>query len=272
MDTDDSSPDQNQRLSRKKVNISGDTWLEALKFLIFPQWSQKRFVCRKINGIAERNISNLSKLVIDSAGMYYINNTSLITAFEKLPLNKHTIVAFDTVLQEEQSTQWLKNRGLTLDAPADILPENALIAARKLQDYGRGSEWNNNVNLCIQGSVKEEIELCAEERRLPWFCDPILHDLLKPVLFYAQFNPFRNEYSWAYLAQFLKFIYHPTSYVKEVRMFAVNQTFIDSLQCNVYSVDNEPRYIRCELFTLEEIWYHADIFDAAFVDDSQLWG
>ncbi|KAI1697306.1 hypothetical protein Ddc_19797 [Ditylenchus destructor] len=252
-----SSPDQNQQLLRKKVDISGDTWLDALKFLTFPQWSQKRFVSRQINGIAERNISSLPMMVIDSAAMYYIYDGKLIPEFEKLPLNKYTIVAFDTVMQEEQSTQWLKNRGFTLDAPADISAENALIAARKLQDYGAGSEWNNNVNICIQGSVKEEIELSEKERRLPWFCNPGVYRFIKPVLFYAQFNPFRNNYSWNYLAQFLNLIYHPTSYVKEVSIFAVNQDFIDLLQCNIDSVDNQPRYIRCESFWLEEEWHYA---------------
>ncbi|KAI1705618.1 hypothetical protein Ddc_15684 [Ditylenchus destructor] len=67
-----SSPDQNQRLPRKKVYISGDTWLEALKFMTCPQWMQKRYVSFQINGIAERNISRLPKMILDSAYMYQI--------------------------------------------------------------------------------------------------------------------------------------------------------------------------------------------------------
>ncbi|KAI1705617.1 hypothetical protein Ddc_15683 [Ditylenchus destructor] len=160
------------------------------------------------------------------------------TKLEELQVNKYTIVAFDTVMQEEQSTEWFKNRGFTLDAPVDIPPENALLDSH---------EWtqnlDSNINISILGSAQEKIPLSEEEKRFPWFY-PGVGAFRKPVLYYAQFNPVLNQYSWDYLAQFLKLLYHPTSYVKEVDMYAVNQSFIDSLKCNVNNVDNKPRYIQ----------------------------
>ncbi|KAI1695336.1 hypothetical protein DdX_19634 [Ditylenchus destructor] len=57
-------------------------------------------------------------------------------------------------------------------------------------------------------------------------------------------------------AQFLNLIYHPTSYIKEVTMFGVNQNYVDSLKCNE-SIDDEPRYIRCKFFSLEGVRYGA---------------
>ncbi|KAI1699700.1 hypothetical protein DdX_17155 [Ditylenchus destructor] len=66
----DSSPNQNPEMSRKKVDISGDTWLQILKFLTCPQWMQKCFVCRQINGVAQCNVSRLPMIVLDSAAMY----------------------------------------------------------------------------------------------------------------------------------------------------------------------------------------------------------
>ncbi|KAI1693359.1 hypothetical protein Ddc_22882 [Ditylenchus destructor] len=239
-----SPSNQNQRLLREKVNIPDDTWLEALKFLTCPQWSQKRFVSRQINGIAQRNILRLPKMVLDSATMYYINSRSIVSPVKKL--DKYTIVTFDTVLKKKDSTQWLKNRDFTLDAPVDIPAENALIGANKW-----ACRYDCNVHICIYGSAQVINLLSYEQKRLPWFQTVHAHGhysdamkFRKPVLYYAQFNPLLNQYSWDYLAQFLKFVYHPTSYIKEVKMFAVNQNFIDSLKCNVDSVDNEPRYIR----------------------------
>ncbi|KAI1716926.1 hypothetical protein Ddc_10059 [Ditylenchus destructor] len=62
----DSPPNRNKRMLRKKVDIPDDTWLETLKFLTCPQWLQKCFVSRQINGIAQRNISRLPKVIVDS--------------------------------------------------------------------------------------------------------------------------------------------------------------------------------------------------------------
>ncbi|KAI1693901.1 hypothetical protein Ddc_22477 [Ditylenchus destructor] len=71
-----SPANQNPSLQREKVNISGDTWLEALKFMTCPQWMQKCFVSRQINGIVRYSISRLPKMVLDSANMYYIYEVS----------------------------------------------------------------------------------------------------------------------------------------------------------------------------------------------------
>ncbi|KAI1716925.1 hypothetical protein Ddc_10058 [Ditylenchus destructor] len=251
----DSPPNRNKRMLRKKVDIPDDTWLETLKFLTCRRWMQKCFVSRQINGIAQRNISRLPKVIVDSVEMYYIDYVddtwSRKLEKDKSLLNAHTVVAFDTVMQEKQSTQWFKNHGFTLDAPSDIPAENAIIGARKVKDYGKGNGWNSTVNVRITGPAQEKIVLSAEEMRFPWFHN---WHKRKPVLFYAQFNPFRNQYSWNYLAQFLNFIFHPSSYLKEVKMYAVEQKFIESLQFNIGSFDNEPRYIRCESFSLEAIW------------------
>ncbi|KAI1695798.1 hypothetical protein DdX_19381 [Ditylenchus destructor] len=235
-----SSPDLNSdeaNISRKSVYIPNDTWLEALKFLTCPQWSQNRYVCRQINGIIERNISHLPKMVLACADMYY-NFEDRAQEWQKRRLNKNTVVAFETVMQEKQSTQWFVKRGFPIKAPVGIPASDLLIAADKWT-----GECESNVNICIHGSAQEKVPYSDEKKRLP--------SSREPVLFYAQFNPVSNRYSWHYLAQFLKFIYHPMSYVKEVKMFAVNQTFIDSLKCNIGSTDNEPRYIRCESFTLK---------------------
>ncbi|KAI1711284.1 hypothetical protein Ddc_12981 [Ditylenchus destructor] len=189
-------------------------------------------------------------MVLDSATMYYINNT-VISPVKKL--DKYTIVTFDTVLKKKVSTQWLKNHGFTLNAPVDIPAKNVLIGAR--DEWKR--TYNSNVHVCIHGFAQVKNPLSYEEECLPWFQKP--HDqnpysdameFPKPVLYYAQFNPLLNQYSWNYLAQFLKFVYHPMTYIKEVKMFAVNQNYIDSIKCNVDSVGNEPRYIRCESFSL----------------------
>ncbi|KAI1691834.1 hypothetical protein Ddc_24018 [Ditylenchus destructor] len=166
-------------------------------------------------------------------------------------LRKKAFVAFDSVMDKKQRTQWFKNRCLTLDAPAGIPVENVIIGGKRMT----GQNSKRNVNLCIHGTAQVEIPLSKDEKRFPWFTNPpYMAEFRKPVLFYAQFNPFRIQaYSWVYLAQFLKFVYHPMTYIKEVEMFAVNQNFIDSLKCNIDSLDNEPRYIRCESFSLEEM-------------------
>ncbi|KAI1694416.1 hypothetical protein DdX_20125 [Ditylenchus destructor] len=91
----------------------------------------------------------------------------------------------------------------------------------------------------------------------PWFRSPSSgRKSKKPVLYFAQFNPVSNRNSWSYLAQFLNLIYHPTSYIKEVTMFGVNQNYVDSLKCNE-SIDDKPRYIHCKFFSLEGIGYGA---------------
>ncbi|KAI1690758.1 hypothetical protein DdX_22320 [Ditylenchus destructor] len=55
--------------SRKKVHIGNDTWLEALKFLSFPQWSKALFVSRQLAGVVQGNISCLPRIIVDSATM-----------------------------------------------------------------------------------------------------------------------------------------------------------------------------------------------------------
>ncbi|KAI1714668.1 hypothetical protein Ddc_11389 [Ditylenchus destructor] len=229
-----STPNQNPL--RKKVDISDDTWLETLKYLSCLEWSQKCFVSRQINGVAQRNILRLPMMTLHSALMYYRYWT------RSNLFNSNTTVVFDTVMQEEQSMQWFKSRGFTLDAPKDIPAQNVVIGVTS-----KKSEWKGNVNVCIYGSAHEKIPLTYKEHYLPWYYDCSER---KPVLFYAKYNPFFNQYSSNYLAQFLKCIYHPALYIKKVEMYAFDQSFIDSLKCNADSFDNKPRYIRCESFML----------------------
>ncbi|KAI1690814.1 hypothetical protein Ddc_24683 [Ditylenchus destructor] len=195
-----STPNQNPL--REKVDISDDTWLETLKYLTCLEWSQKCFVSRQINGVAQRNILRLPMMTLHSATMYYRYST------RSNLFNNNTIVAFDTVMQEEQSMQWFKNRGFTLDAPKDIPAQSAVIGVTQ-----KKPEWKGNVNVCIYGPAHEKIPLTKKEQYLPWYnaCYP---NERKPVLFYAQYNPFLNQISSDYLVQFLKCIYHPALYIK----------------------------------------------------------
>ncbi|KAI1713843.1 hypothetical protein DdX_08725 [Ditylenchus destructor] len=253
---DNTSPDQNQLKKvnlRKEVNFPDDTWLETLKFLACPQWSKMCFVCRKMNGVAQRNISRLPRVFVDSASMYYTDYYARPKEWKKVPVTRYTVVvAFDEVMQGKQSTEWFKNRGFTLDVPEHIPPENALIGGRKWKGYGRGNEWRGNVNVCIHRSAQETIPLSNTELRFPWLYNLASKiDQFKSVVYYAQFNPILNQYSWDYLAQFFKFMYHPSSYIKEARLFAIHQNFVDHLKCTADSFYKEPRHIRCESFVLE---------------------
>ncbi|KAI1691835.1 hypothetical protein Ddc_24019 [Ditylenchus destructor] len=228
---------------RKQVYISDDTWLETLKFLTLPQWSQKAFVCRQISGIVERNISRLPKLVLDDATMYF---TEYHSGIQK---------------------QRLMDPDFTFDAPADVTAENVLIGAGKWTCVYKSfhqrtiempAEFPANLNFSIR--ALEEI---------PRFKIQKIFSTTSPILYREQFNPVSNriQHSWAHLAQFLELVYHPTSYFREVEMFAVNQKFIDSLKCNVDSVDNKPRYIRCAFFTLKT----GDDTNTADLSDSLEW-
>ncbi|KAI1701255.1 putative exonuclease GOR [Ditylenchus destructor] len=158
-----SKPNQNQLC--KKVDLSDDVWFEVLKYLTCLEWSQKCVVSRQINGVAQRNISRLPMMTLDSATMTYL--CSRIEYWRDTgakQFNKYTTVAFDTVMLEEQSAQWFKNRGFTLDAAKDIPAQNAVVGVIK-SNY----EWKGNVNLCIYGPAQEKIPLSEKERRLPWF-------------------------------------------------------------------------------------------------------
>ncbi|KAI1712505.1 hypothetical protein DdX_09594 [Ditylenchus destructor] len=246
-----SPQNQNTSLQRKKVNILGDTWLEALKFMTGSQWVQKCFVSRQVNGVAQRNISRLPKMVLDSANMYYIYETERKNEMNQL-LKKNTIVAFDRRMQNKVTTEWFKSLGYTLIAPKGISPTNLLYGVKQSEDKW---EYGRTIHASIYSPAQEQTLLTQNEMRSPWF--HILR-VKKPVVYYAQLNPVLNQQTWAYLAQFLKFIYDPMSYIKKVEMFAVNQKFIDLLECNIDSSNKEPRYIRCESFLLRRM---ADIND-----------
>ncbi|KAI1695208.1 hypothetical protein DdX_19715 [Ditylenchus destructor] len=153
-----SSRDQNREKLYMLCNqgdISDDTWLEALKFLTFPKWTQKRLVCRRINGIAHSNISRLPKMVLESVDMYYNADdpfsrgagTLFNQELEKLLLDKDTVVAFDIVMPETQSKQWFVKRGFTPKAPMkDPVKDNGLMAAEKWIGARQGYEQRPRTN------------------------------------------------------------------------------------------------------------------------------
>ncbi|KAI1690476.1 hypothetical protein Ddc_24911 [Ditylenchus destructor] len=192
-----SSRDQNRRkvnMSRTQVYISDDTWLEAIKFLTCPQWSQKVLLNRQTSEIVERNISRLPKFVLDDASMYYMADE-----MKKSIKWKYAVFAVNTI-QKHKSKQWFKDRGFTFAAPADVTAENVLIGAEKwTRDY------MTNLNFCICAIMLEEIPRLKIQKNF---------SATSPILYRAQFNPVSNQYSWAYLAQFLEFVYHPMSYIK----------------------------------------------------------
>ncbi|KAI1693981.1 hypothetical protein Ddc_22432 [Ditylenchus destructor] len=198
-------------LSREKVHIFNDTWLEALKFLSFPQWSKALFVSRQLAGVVQRNISRLPCIVIDSATM---SQKSPMCTNAIAYCNNDEVVAFNDRITFAWQNRFFTELGISLNAPADVQHENALL-----------DSCSNN------------------------FCSPIwmrlrgIQRLSRPIIFSAQFSK-HNEHSWAALKYFLEFLYYPAVYTKEVEMFALNQKMVDDL------FEAEKRFIRCGAFTL----------------------
>ncbi|KAI1703014.1 hypothetical protein DdX_15167 [Ditylenchus destructor] len=180
-----------KKRSRKPVEISDDSWLEALKFLNGRRCSKMRLVSRQLNGVVERNFSRLLLAIIDRVEM-------ILEKREKTEVNM--IVADSTIVGKKD--QWFMDRDIGLDLPADIQLNNAII----------GVELKKNccADLCILGPAQKQEPTPCEKTRPCFFRKKFETD----IIFSAEFSPHRNKYSWASMAYFLKLLYDPSTYVK----------------------------------------------------------
>ncbi|KAI1703835.1 hypothetical protein DdX_14674 [Ditylenchus destructor] len=218
-----SDSDVKQR-SRNPVEIPEDVWLDALKHLPCPKWSKMRLVSHQLNGMVERNVSRLPLAIIHSVEI-------------RLKERKNTegimIVSDSTILPEEKD-QWFQDRDIAFDFLADIQLDDAII--------GVELKKNSCADLCALGPAQEK-KLTRYEKRRPWFSGQRFN---VNVIFYAEFSPHRNKYSWASMAFFLKLLYDPSTYVKNLSMYALNKKMKEVLFAN-----EEKRYIRCGSFKLQ---------------------
>ncbi|KAI1692012.1 hypothetical protein DdX_21493 [Ditylenchus destructor] len=95
-------------------------------------------------------------------------------------------------------------RKISLNAPADVQHENALVGLNS-----KNSQYPS-IETSLHGMA------------------PYMQRSPKPIIFSAQFSK-HKEHSWASLKYFLKFLYYPAVYTKEVQMFALNQKIADDL-------------------------------------------
>ncbi|KAI1695212.1 hypothetical protein Ddc_21423 [Ditylenchus destructor] len=203
-------------ITRETVHILSDTWLETLKFLKFPQWSQTLFVSRQIAGVVQRNISRLPCFVIDSAT---INEVMSVAPF----------VSFGDKTPENLKKEFFTDLGISLDAPANVQHKDAVIG---LTTKNLSSSIHS-VEVCLRDTVHD------------------MNPYKTPCIFSGQFST-HKEYSWAALKYFLKVLYYPASYVKEIEMFVLNQKMVDTV------LDDEERFISCGSFTLKRALLDAD--------------
>ncbi|KAI1703820.1 hypothetical protein DdX_14656 [Ditylenchus destructor] len=213
-----------KKRSRKPVEIPEDVWLDALKFLSCPKWSKTCLVSRQLNGVAQRNVSRLPLAIIDSAAM-------TLREREKTEV---VMIVSDFIIVPDEQDEWFKDRGLTLGVPGDIQLINAII--------GLDFEEDSCVDLCILGPAQKK-KLTPSEKKLPWFFG---QQFSSEVLFYAEFSPHRNKYSWASMAFFLKLLYDQSTYVKNLSMYGFDKKLKEIL-----FADEEKRYIRCGSFALQ---------------------
>ncbi|KAI1712625.1 hypothetical protein Ddc_12308 [Ditylenchus destructor] len=209
-----------KKKSRTPVEIADDTWLETLRSLSFRQWSKVRIVSRQLNGVAQRNVSTLPCAIIDSATTRLVGGVTAdgepvlwskgdskgecrARSARPCPWNMErnnilsNIIVLDSTIPATDAIQWFKDRGIALDIPKDIQPNNAFI--------GINLEENRCVDITVLGSAQQK-KLSLQDQGFQ-----------KEVVFYAEFRPKQNENSWASMAHFLKLLYHPVTYVKKFR-------------------------------------------------------
>ncbi|KAI1704928.1 hypothetical protein Ddc_15947 [Ditylenchus destructor] len=143
------------------------------------------------------------------------------------------IIASDSSILPDIQNQWFKDRGITIDMPGDMQLNNVIIG-EDLKDF-------YCVDLCVLGPAQEE-KLTEDEKTWPWFSG---QQFKAEVLFYAEFSPHRNKYSWASMAFFLKLLYDQSTYVKKLSMFGLGKKLKEILFAN-----EEESYIRCREFIL----------------------
>ncbi|KAI1706322.1 hypothetical protein Ddc_15366 [Ditylenchus destructor] len=255
----------NFRCRSIKVEIPEDCMLDVLKCLTCPEWSKMRYVSRQINGIVQRNYMRLSLVIIENAFMNQkVNRTANDEDYHNCAqLSKQThfqvklqnsIIAYETVIPQSEAVHWFETRGVALEAPEDVPVERALVGI----DFALGSsvdyqKWNI-IQLFILGPVQRNGDM-----RKSWFKHLRLKEkMYDSVVFYAQFHP-PNQFSRASLEQFLTFLFHPSTYVKVIRMLAVDQKIVDVVKhkmstcfstCGSHqnSNNNNGFYIHCGTF------------------------
>ncbi|KAI1706622.1 hypothetical protein Ddc_15203 [Ditylenchus destructor] len=235
---------ENANLPRTKVKLSNDCWLDVLKFLTCAEWSEKRCVSRQINGIAERNISHLPRVIIEKAILG--EKRSMPKLLRDLSGIDDAIVAFGAVIPQNKIERWFVNRGTTLEERVKVQ-----LLFTRIRSGGFLTEYHSDfADICILGQ--------AQQVQKSWF-DQLFANQYESVLFYAHFSSSR-KYSWPAMEQFLTFLFHPSSYIKVVEMYTVNQTFVDTVK-EKFSIPgntmraqktntNKPFYIHCETFSL----------------------
>ncbi|KAI1691276.1 hypothetical protein Ddc_24348 [Ditylenchus destructor] len=210
----------------KQVEILDDVWLEALKHLTCPQWSKMRLVSPQLNGLIENNVSRLPLAVIDRAEIKYN---------ERKRIEPKIIVSDSTISPD---TKWFKNGGMTIDLPAGIQLDKAIIGIELKDDFC--------ADLCVLGPVQKK-KLNKYEKERPWFAGNVSRfsgrEFMSEVLFYGEFRPHRNQSSLDSMAFFLKLLYDPSTYVKELYMYSLETKLKDLL-----FPGEEERYIRCDYF------------------------
>ncbi|KAI1701705.1 hypothetical protein Ddc_17496 [Ditylenchus destructor] len=274
---------ESANLQRTKVKLSNDCWLDVLKFLSCTQWSEKRYVSRQINGIAERNISRLPRAIIEKA-ILGMNSSTLIDrqidailmrTISRLALEiidratmhlsdvHDAIFAFDDIIPERQIERWFLNRGITLESRVQYQPRSTpwgIMVEKAL--FGN---YTDCTDMCILGPAQEKVQV--QKSWLEYLF--LKEEALESLVFHAEFHP-AKKFSWASLEQFLTFLFTPLSYVKVVEMYAVNQKFVDAVKekfvdnffihgnamHTLTSNDNKPPYIHCEKFSLLYTFIH----------------
>ncbi|KAI1698272.1 hypothetical protein Ddc_19216 [Ditylenchus destructor] len=121
------------------------------------------------------------------------------------------MIVSDTTISPDDKDQWFKDRGITIDVPAGI--QLNAITGVELQS-------SSCIDFCVFGFGKE--------------------------LFYAEFSPDRNRFSWASISFFLKLIYDQSTFVEELSMYP-----LDKQLKNILFADEEKRYIRCGDLTFQ---------------------
>ncbi|KAI1695006.1 hypothetical protein DdX_19813 [Ditylenchus destructor] len=253
-----------ENLPHRKVEISDDCWLDVLKFLICAQWSEKRYVSRQINGIADRNISRLPRATIERAILG--ENSSMPNQLRNLSLN--ALVAFGAVIPKSEIEQWFVNHGVSLEAKIQFRPLPDDLYQQSYDYYQHravlmeflsegpifGGYDADFVDICVLGPARQSAQV------QPWWFHQLFRKQYESVLYYAQLYPYAN-YSWAAMEQFLTFLIHPLSYIKVVEMYTVNQKLVDVVKNRLANIQGDvmgtqkldtykPAYIHCETFSL----------------------
>ncbi|KAI1696990.1 hypothetical protein DdX_18761 [Ditylenchus destructor] len=173
---------------------------------------------------------------------------------EQQPDPNDAIVAFGVIVPQSEIEKWFVNRGITLESRVQYHPLSTLIPPGTiLLEKALFDSYVDSTDVCILGPAQENSEV-----QKPWighlFCTQE-----SSIVFYSQFGP-TVKFSWASLEQFVTFLFHQLSCVKEVKTSAVNQNVVDSLKQKfgddfpIYGItmrlqktnDHKSPYLHCE--------------------------